>query len=251
MRRLEGKAILVTGAARGLGRAIAQRCADDGAELVIIDVLEEEGARTAADLSAKGCKIEFMRCDITRTEDIASLFARISERWGRLDGLVNNAALATGLAGKTFEQIPEAGWDRVFDINVKGTWRVTSAAVPLLKASKNASIVNLASDTALWGADLFMHYVASKGAIIAMSRAMARELGPFEINVNAVAPGLTKTEATANAPERRWKQYSDIQLIKRAPEPTDIVGIVAMLLSRDGAFITGQTFAVNGGMTQS
>ena len=139
----------------------------------------------------------------------------------------------------------------MFDINVKGTWRVTSAAVPLLKASKNASIVNLASDTALWGADLFMHYVASKGAIIAMSRAMARELGPFEINVNAVAPGLTKTEATANAPERRWKQYSDIQLIKRAPEPTDIVGIVAMLLSRDGAFINGQTFAVNGGMTQS
>ena len=179
------------------------------------------------------------------------MFARISKCWGRLHGLVKNAALATGLAGKTFDQIDEASWDRVFDINVKGTWRVTSAAVPLLKASKKASIVNLASDTALWGADLFMHYVASKGAIMPMSRAMARELGPFEINVNAVAPGLTKTEATASAPERRWKQYSDIQLIRRAPEPADIVGLVAMLLSRDGAFITGQTFAVNGGMTQS
>ncbi len=193
----------------------------------------------------------FRRCDITRAEELQALAETIRQRWGRLDGLVNNAALATGLAGKTFDQIPEADWDRVFDINVKGTWQVNKSMCPLLKAAGRASIVNLSSDTALWGADLFMHYVASKGAIIGMTRALARELAPFNINVNAVAPGLTETEATEAAPPRRWKQYSDGQLLKRAPVPHDISGVVVALLSEDSAFVTGQTVAVNGGMTLS
>ncbi|MDO9217553.1 MAG: SDR family oxidoreductase, partial [Lacisediminimonas sp.] len=132
-----------------------------------------------------------------------------------------------------------------------GTWQVSKAVLPLLKAAGEARIVNLASDTAIWGADLFMHYVASKGAIISMSRAMARELAPFNITVNTIAPGLTETEATASAPERRWKQYLDAQLVKRSPVPEDIVGAAAMLLSADGRFITGQTIVINGGMTLS
>lgn len=251
MKRLAGKVILVTGSARGLGRAFAERCAQEGAAVALIDVLADAGEETARTLADAGADVFFRPCDITRADDLAALVDQIQARWGRLDGLVNNAALATGLAGKTFDQIDEAHWDRVFQINVKGTWQVSKAVLPLLKAAGEGRIVNLASDTALWGADLFMHYVASKGAIISMSRAMARELAPFNITVNTIAPGLTETEATASAPERRWKQYLDTQLLKRSPVPEDIVGAAAMLLSADGRFITGQTIVINGGMTLS
>jgi NAD(P)-dependent dehydrogenase (short-subunit alcohol dehydrogenase family) len=251
VKRLTGKAILVTGAARGLGRAFAERCVQEGAAVALIDVLADAGEETARTLGATGADVFFRRCDITRADELAALVEQIQAHWGRLDGLVNNAALATGLAGKTFDQIDEANWDRVFQVNVKGTWQVSKAVLPLLKAAGEARIVNLASDTAIWGADLFMHYVASKGAIISMSRAMARELAPFNITVNTIAPGLTETEATASAPERRWKQYLDLQLVKRSPVPEDIVGAAAMLLSADGKFITGQTIVINGGMTLS
>jgi len=223
----------------------------EGAALVLIDVREEEGARAASECSAAGAEAIFHCCDITQFDELEGLMALIRERWGRLDGLVNNAALATGLAGRTFDQIDEASWDRVMSINVKGTWLASKAAAPLLKASKRARVVNLASDTALWGADLFMHYVASKGAIIAMTRAMARELGPLGITVNVVAPGLTPTEATAGVSERRRRQYSSRQLLAGQPTAEDVAATVAFLLSDDAGFITGQTMAVNGGMTSN
>jgi NAD(P)-dependent dehydrogenase (short-subunit alcohol dehydrogenase family) len=247
--RLSNKVILVTGAARGLGREIAFRCADDGAALMLIDVLEKEGRSVTQELNAKGVDAVFRACDITRTDALAVLIADIAKRWGRLDGLVNNAALATGLGGMGFEAIDEVVWDRVFTINVKGTWQVTKAAVPLLKAAAPSRIVNLASDTALWGADLFLHYVASKGAIVAMTRGMARELGPYGVTVNCVAPGLTPTEATASVSERRREQYRRGQILGREPAPSDVGGAVAFLLSAEAGFITGQTVAVNGGMT--
>lgn len=233
MKRLAGRVVLVTGTARGLGRAIAERCADEGATLVCADVLD-----------AAGCE----RCDIARADDVRALVATIQARHGRLDALVNNAALATRLGGKRFDEIDEATWDQVFEVNVKGTWLVSRACAALLRKSRGA-IVNLASDTALWGADLFMHYVASKGAVIAMTRAMARELAADGVRVNAVAPGLTPTEATANAPARRWAQYRERQLLDGTPQPADVAATVAFLLSDDARFITGQTHAVNGGLT--
>jgi NAD(P)-dependent dehydrogenase (short-subunit alcohol dehydrogenase family) len=249
MPRLSNKVVLVTGGARGLGRSIAERCAAEGAALVLIDVLEEEGRRAAAELNAQGAQTLFERCDITRYDELLAVMERIRIRWKRLDGLVNNAALATQLAGRSFDQIDEASWDRVMQINVKGTWLVTKAAVPLLKAAKPGRVVNMASDTALWGADLFLHYIASKGAIIAMTRGMARELGPHEVTVNTVAPGLTPTEATAGVSERRWQQYRGAQMLKRDPVAQDVASVVTFLLTDDAAFMTGQTLAVNGGMT--
>jgi NAD(P)-dependent dehydrogenase (short-subunit alcohol dehydrogenase family) len=249
MNRLADRVVLVTGGARGLGRAIVQRCALEGATVLTIDVLEQEGRSAEGELRKSGGKVDFLPCDITSQAQVAQVMQTIRERFGRLDGLVNNAALATKLAGRSFEEIDEASWDRVFEINVKGTWRVTKAAAPLLRAAKCARIVNMASDTALWGADLFLHYVASKGAIVAMTRGMARELGKHGISVNAVAPGLTPTEATESTPERRWNQYRSNQLLARDAAPGDIAAAVAYLLSDDGGFLTGQTLAVNGGMT--
>lgn len=246
---LTGKVVLVTGAARGLGRAIAERCAAEGAALAIVDVLEDELAQTARALEAGGAVVIAQRCDVTQAEELRSVAEVIAARWGRLHGLVNNAALATRLAGKGFEELDEATWDRVFSINVKGTWLATRAVGALLKAAGGASVVNLASDTALWGGDLFLHYVASKGAIISMTRGLARELGSHKVTVNAIAPGLTPTEATASAPQRRWEQYRSTQLLDRDPVPADIAGVVAFLLSADGGYMTGQVLAVNGGMT--
>ncbi len=251
MPRLSNKVVLITGAARGLGRSIAERCAGEGASLVLIDVLEEEGQRAAAELAAGGAEVLFQHCDITRYDALLALMEVIRLRWGRLDGLVNNAALATQLAGRTFDQIDEASWDRVMQINVKGTWLVTKAAAPLLKAAKPGRVVNMASDTALWGADLFLHYITSKGAIIAMTRGLARELGPHDVTVNAVAPGLTPTEATAGVSERRWQQYRSGQMLKRDPVPQDVASVATFLLTDDAGFMTGQTLAVNGGMTSS
>lgn len=249
MSRLTGKVVMITGAARGLGRTIAERCALEGAALALLDVLEPELERTEAALRYAGADVLAAPCDVTDPARLADFAAAIAARWGRLDGLVNNAALATRLAGKGFEDLDEATWDRVFDINVKGTWLATRAAAALLKASGDASVVNLASDTALWGGDLFLHYVASKGAVISMTRGLARELGPHNVRVNALAPGLTPTEATAAAPARRWTQYRTARMLPRDPVADDVAGVAAFLLSADGAHMTGQVLAINGGMT--
>ncbi len=248
MKKLKNKVILITGGARGLGLAIAEACTADGAAVVIIDNLEEEGLRAESKLSAKAEAL-FLRCDITRFDELTKVVETIRSRWGRLDGLVNNAALASGLAGKDLCHIEEATWDSVMAVNVKGTWLATRAAVPLLKEASQGRIVNMASDTALWGGDLFLHYVASKGAILAMTRAMARELGTYRITVNAIAPGLTPTEATEGVSERRRSQYRSRRLLDVDPVPADVAAAAAFLLSDGARYITGQTVAVNGGMT--
>jgi NAD(P)-dependent dehydrogenase (short-subunit alcohol dehydrogenase family) len=247
--RLADRVILVTGAARGLGKAIAERCVQEGAHVLLTDVLQKEGETTARELMASGAEVAFQSCDITSASDLARITDLIKSRWGRLDGLVNNAALATRLAGRKFDELDEDAWDRVFAVNVKGTWMATKAVASLLRAGNSARIVNLSSDTALWGGDLFLHYVASKGAILSMTRALARELGPDGICVNAIAPGLVETEATASTAERRWQQYKSGQVLNRRGNAQDIAGAAAFLLSADAIHITGQVIAVNAGMT--
>ena len=164
-----------------------------------------------------------------------------------MDGLVNNAALATGIGGPTFEEIDVETWDRVMEVNVRGTWLVVRALAGLLRRSAAGRIVNIASDTALWGAPRLLHYVASKGAVIGMTRALARELGADGITVNAVAPGLVRVEATEYVPRERHEQYETGRAIPRAQYPEDVVGAVVFLLSEGAGFITGQVLPVNGG----
>jgi NAD(P)-dependent dehydrogenase (short-subunit alcohol dehydrogenase family) len=238
---LSNKRILITGAARGLGRAFAEAAIQAGARVAIADVLEDLGKDTARSLGA-----DFIFLDLASPQSVEAC----AQNFASLDGLVNNAAIATGIGGKGMEEIDIETWDRVMTVNVRGTWLLSKACLPALKAS-HGKIVNIASDTALWGAPKLMHYVASKGAVIAMTRAMARELGASGITVNAVAPGLTQVEATESVPAERHRQYVEGRAIKRAQQPEDVCGAVLFLLSDDAAFMTGQVLPVNGGFVMN
>ena len=241
---LEGKRIVVTGAARGLGFHFASACAEQGARVVMCDILAGTLAESAHQLRARGYDVETAVVDLADADSITRAFAAIGAGGG-IDGLVNNAALATGVGGKDmFDYDPDL-WDRVMTVNVKGTWLVTRAAVPLL--STGAGIVNVASDTALWGAPNLMAYVASKGAVIAMTRSMARELGSRRIRINAIAPGLTRVEATEYVPAERHRLYENGRAFTGEQQPEDVTGSVLWLLSDLSGFVTGQLLPVNGG----
>ncbi len=243
---LAGKRIVVTGAARGLGRSFAVAAAQAGASVVMCDILAQELQDSAASLREQGAQVEAQVIDLASPQSISTAFGAIAEG-GAIDGLVNNAALATGVGGKTMMEYDIDLWDRVMQINVRGTWLVSQAAVPLLAQTPRAKIVNIASDTALWGAPRLMAYVASKGAIISMTRSMARELGPQGICVNAIAPGLTRVEATEYVPAERHQLYEHGRALAGAQHPDDVTGSVLYLLSPLADFVTGQLLPVNGG----
>ncbi|WP_431225132.1 SDR family oxidoreductase [Serratia sp. L9] len=243
---LAGKRIVVTGAARGLGRSFAAAVAQAGASVVMCDILAQELRDSAASLREQGAQVETQVIDLASPQSISAAFSAIAEG-GAIDGLVNNAALATGVGGKTMMEYDIDLWDRVMQVNVRGTWLVSQAAVPLLAQTPHAKIVNVASDTALWGAPRLMAYVASKGAIISMTRSMARELGPQGICVNAIAPGLTRVEATEYVPAERHQLYEQGRALVGAQHPDDVTGSVLYLLSPLANFVTGQLIPVNGG----
>ena len=246
---LVGRIIVVTGAARGLGRAFAEACAREGAEAVVIaDIEAELGEAAAREMRAEGFNVEFMRYDQGDPASIDAFAAAVTAKFGRVDGLVNNAAIATGIGGKLYDEIDIATWDRVMAVNIRGPWLVTRAFAPLLKRStRGGRIVNVASDTALWGAPRLLHYVASKGAVMSMTRSLSRELGADAITVNAIAPGLTLVEATEYVPRERHELYVNGRSIQRAQTPDDVVGPVMHLLSDGAGFVTGQVIPINGG----
>jgi NAD(P)-dependent dehydrogenase (short-subunit alcohol dehydrogenase family) len=178
---LSGRTIVVTGAARGVGRAIARACARHHARLVLGDVLEDAGRDAAVELG-KVTQARFVPLDLDDPDSIARFADDIARREGEVHGLVNNQAIATGVGGKSFDEIDLDLWDRVMRVNVRGTWLITRALAPLFAEGGDGRIVNIASDTALWGAPRLLAYVASKGAVISMTRSLARELGPRGID---------------------------------------------------------------------
>lgn len=238
---LRDRRILITGGARGLGRAFAQSAIAAGARVAIADILEDTGRAAAKEIGA-----EFVALDLAAPASIEVAVADAAKALGGLDGLVNNGAV-TSSGGKPFDELDVETWDRVMAVNVRGAWLATRAARRHLAASGKGRVVNLASDTALWGAPRLLAYVASKGAVIAMSRSLARELGPDGITVNTVAPGLTLVEATEYVPEDRHRLYVEGRAINRTQLPDDVCGAVVFLLSDTAGFITGQLLAVNGG----
>ncbi|MGH8632256.1 MAG: SDR family oxidoreductase [Burkholderiales bacterium] len=243
---LAGRRILVTGAARGLGFAFARMLCEHGAQVALADLREELLQASVATLRADGFTVAGIAVDVSDPESIRRCADQAVRDLGGLDGLVNNAAV-TDSGGRGMDDIDIAKWDQVMDVNVRGTWLMTRACRPTLRASGRGAIVNLASDTAMWGAPNLLAYVASKGAVIAMTHSLARELGADNITVNAIAPGLVLVEATQYVPEVRHRHYVDQRAIQREQTPQDVSGAVVYAMSDLARFVTGQVLAVNGG----
>jgi NAD(P)-dependent dehydrogenase (short-subunit alcohol dehydrogenase family) len=240
---LDGRHILLTGAARGLGAVLAQGLADHGANLILADIAEEEGRAMADRVGAM-----FLPVDLGEPSSIEALAGAAREATGgALHGLVNNGAIATGIGGIGFEEIEIESWDRVQRVNVRGTWLMTRACAPMLRASGSGRVVNVASDTALWGAPNLMSYVASKGAVMAMTRSLARELGPDRVGVSAVAPGILTTQSTEYVPAARHRHYGEGRAVPGPQGPDEITEVVAFLLSEGALTLTGQVLPVNNG----
>jgi NAD(P)-dependent dehydrogenase (short-subunit alcohol dehydrogenase family) len=248
MGTLTGRTVLVTGAARGVGRAIAEACASAGARLVLADVLEEAGRETADVLARTGASVRFVKVDLADPDSIIRLGADVAAVEGELHGLVNNAAIATGIGGPMFDEITLDTWDRVMQVNVRGTWLVTRAMAPMLEACGSGRVVNVASDTALWGAPRLLAYVASKGAVIAMTRSLARELGARgRVGVTAVAPGIMRNEATEYVPAERHRFYESGRAVPGPQIPEDITDTIVFLLTPGALALTGQVLPVGAG----
>lgn len=247
--RLKGQRAIVTGAATGLGFAAARRLAEEGALVIIADIQGHDAA--AAGLATSGLDVFAVTTDVSHDDSVAALVAGAMERWGRIDIVVNNAALTSrsGLKPGPFEEKSAEDWLRVYDVNVVGIFRMCRAVSPHMRAAGSGRIINLSSGTAFKGTPGLMQYVASKGAINSMTRALAAEFAPDNILVNAVAPGFTLSENAATNPGLR--PYADAaiaeRLIKRHAYPNDIANVIYFLASPDSDFITGQIIAVDGG----
>lgn len=248
--RLKEQVAIVTGAARGIGQEYCLALAREGAHIVAVDVLScAETVSQVQEAGGKALEIITDVADAQRTEAMAS---QVVQHYGRIDILVNNAALIPKLC--PFDQIPEDEWDRVMAVNLKGMWLCCKAVMPTMRAQGKGKIINIASDTIWLGAPMLLHYVSSKGAILAFTRALARELSGTGVNVNCVTPGLTLTEGVQNMTDPETVGYIQAatvgqQIIKRNEQPEDLSGAVVFLASNDSDFITGQTINVNGGAT--
>ena len=242
---LQGKRVVVTGAAGGLGRAFALAFAKAGCTVLVGDVSDVTG--TVDLIGAAGGTGFGVALDVTQADSCRDLADQAQARMGGLDVLVNNAALYGGLQRADFTEIDEGVWDRVMAVNVKGVWQASRFCAPLIKAAGGGSIINIASATVFSGSAQWMHYVASKGAVVAMSRVMAKELGRDDIRVNVLAPGFTMTEASLGLIENARSYGVDRAAIKRPIEAGDIVGGALYLASPLSGFMTGQTMIIDGG----
>ena len=244
---LTGKRVIVTGAAGGLGRAFATDFAKAGATVLAADVNDLGVAETAALITQAGHRCYNAKVDVSDKSSCLSLAQIAQDTMGGVDILINNAALYGGLERRPFEEIDEAVWDKVMSVNVKGVWQMCSTFSPLLKEAGSGTIVNVASATVFSGSPLWMHYVASKGAVIAMTRVMAKELGPHNVRVNALAPGFTLTDASLELVEDARGYGAERAALKRNAEVEDITGGALYLASELGSFVTGQTLVIDGG----
>ncbi len=245
--RLKDRVAIVTGAGKGLGRAFAVRLAEEGAKVLAVTRSDIEGLKmTVRMIEEKGGKAAWLQVDVTKPKDVEMMASMAVTEFGGLDILINNAAYYYGVKRRPFDEIDSEEWDRMMAVNVKGAWLCIKAVFPFMKERGRGKVINLASEVFFTGSHGFAHYVSSKGAVIGLTRALAVELGPHNICINAVAPGFTETEASATLADLSKYDVSRTPL-RRLEKPEDLTGIVAFLCSDEADFITGQTFLVDGG----
>lgn len=250
---LRGRTVIVTGAARGMGAVYTRELLDSGANVLAADVSSFEELNDDLAAAIDGKKLLARHVDVTDRGALTDMAQEAMSTWGRVDGLVNNAGLYAGLEKAPLENLAEAAWDRVMAVNVKGVWLATAAVVPAMRATGGGSIVNVSSGTVFEGTPNFLHYVTSKGAVMVMTRGMARELGGSNIRVNSVTPGLIANEASrmnfdAERFVARMSARVESQSLHIQMEPGHMVGAVLFLLSEASAFMSGQNLNVDGGL---
>lgn len=242
------KVALVTGAAAGIGAGISRRLARDGIAIGVLDLLIDDARKVASQIVAAGGKAIPLQADIAKRDQVKAATAELRKAFGPINILVNNAGITGTVA---FDEITEAQWDRMFEVNVKGTFIVTQVVLPEMKASGWGRIVNISSSSAQSGAARMAHYSASKGAIIALTKTLARELGEFGITCNNIPPRFVmNTVMSENAAAVGYfskEAFINAGPIRRQGEPEDIAGACAWLVSDEAGFVTGQTIGVNGG----
>ena len=244
MGRLEGKVAIVTGGARNIGAVYARTLAAEGARVVIADVLD--GAETARSIQEAGGQAVAVRVDVSSEDDTLRMAREAVDAFGAIDILVNNAAIYVSIHRRPFYEISTEEWDRVTAVNIKGVFLCAKAVLPAMREQGGGKIINVSSNTVMAGTPNFLHYVASKAALIGMTRSMARELGGFGVNVNAIAPGLVEHEGQTVPPEISASRI-EARSVKRQQVPQDLTGAVLYLTSSDSDFVTGQTLVIDGG----
>ncbi|HME45873.1 MAG TPA: 3-oxoacyl-ACP reductase family protein [Syntrophorhabdales bacterium] len=247
--RLNGRVAIVTGAARGLGRAYALRLAREGARVVVADITD--GTETVEAIKSSGGEAIAVSTDVTSEESTKEMARKAIEAFGRIDILVNNAAIFATIVKKPFWEIPASEWDAVMAVNLKGPFLCAKAVYPQMKKQGKGKIINVASGTFYKGTPKFLHYVVSKGGNVAISRSMAREVGDAGICVNTIAPGYTETDYLKENPQD-LPEVTNATIVsrcfKRMETPDDLTGTIVFLSSDDSDFITGQTIVVDGGV---
>ncbi len=242
--RLKGKVAIVTGGARHIGAVYARQLAEEGAAVVIADILDGEGV--AQEITGNGGQALALKVDVAKEQDTARMAAQAIKAFGRVDILVNNAAIFINIQRHPFYEISAHEWDRVSAVNIKGPFLCAKAVFPQMKQQRSGKIINISSSTAYWGTPNFLHYVTSKAALIGMTRSLAREVGEFGICVNAIAPGLVEHEGQ-NAPKALTELQLKARSLKRLQTPSDLLGTLLFLASSDSDFMTGQSIVVDGG----
>ena len=242
---LEGRTIIVTGAATGIGQAFAVGCGEQGANVVAADMNPSE--ETVAKVEAAGGTAIAVEVDVSDDASTRAMADAALERFGRIDGLVNNAAYFREVRLTPFEEIDPAIWDRIFAVNVKGVWLCCKAVLPAMREQGSGSIVNIASVVAVAGQPGYLHYVATKGSVLSMTKGLAKEVGAHGVRVNVIAPGFVITGATQDRPVEWQQSFLKARALPREQKPDDLVGTALYLLSDLAGFVSGQTIVVDGG----
>ena len=247
---LKDKVAVITGASRGMGKAFTLRFAEEGARLLLTTTSLERAQGTVKEVKAKGGEVALMEADISHEDAGKKIAEKVMQQYGRVDILINNAAIWFGVNAQPWDAWTVKEWDQMFTVNVRGNWLVCKAIAPLMVKQKKGKIINLASDVfKVPDSQWFLPYALTKSAIYTMTQSLAAALGPHGINVNAVAPGYTATEASVGqkGSERLFESVVAAQMIKRREEPEDVVGAVVFLASPESDLITGQTIVIDGG----